>query len=555
MFVAALQNDKTLEPLLNKAQQLEQKYEWLRATSVYEKAVDLAVEEKKTSKAAELQEQMGFCFYRASFQAETPAEFRKRMKRAIEAYEREVKLLEEVTEENSQARIDHANALVAYAMSWLETSPLKKKELLDRSYSLDTKVLSAYENVGDLHSVGKICNHLMNYLWDMFWIVSGPVERAKNTEKARKLAEKAIQALSKLNDDHKLATAYRHAAWSIQQIGKQPSKEINQKCQTYTKKSLELSQKTEDARLISRINMTAWNTAQQCSFNISQAIKHAGQVIRHGIIAKDNYCIGMGSCFSANSLIFLSKVLEDPDKQKESLGKAKKRAIQAIHKAKIFDYAPIFFVAYPFYANALTGLASIETNPKTKQALFERAIKVNKEGIAHLKHWKGLTVSLFLSLSNILRIFSETKSETEEKRKLLYEAQTYAKKYLAFFGSSKASPLFQSMGHHHLALVQKELAKIETNSTKKKELLNKALASREKSIEQMEQLRNEQSISLENEIKDLEGKIEEIQSQLVDNIALSKDDFDQAIAKIIKGADRAKRAHDSYGKGPEDMYR
>jgi KaiC/GvpD/RAD55 family RecA-like ATPase len=45
------------------------------------------------------------------------------------------------------------------------------------------------------------------------------------------------------------------------------------------------------------------------------------------------------------------------------------------------------------------------------------------------------------------------------------------------------------MGHHNLALVQKELAKIETNSTKKKELLSKALASIEKSIEQREQLR------------------------------------------------------------------
>jgi KaiC/GvpD/RAD55 family RecA-like ATPase/tetratricopeptide (TPR) repeat protein len=485
----ALQNDKTLESLLNKAQQLERKYEWLHAASVYEKAVDLAVAEKKASKAAELQERMGLCFYTASFQAETSAEFRKRLKRAIEAYERGIKLLEDVTEENSQARSDHANAFVAYARFWLETSPFKKKELLDRSYALDTEVLSAYERVGDLHSVGKLCNHLMNYLYERFWIASGPLERVKITKESLKLAEKAIQALSKINDDSELAEAYRYAAWSSPQGGMRTSKEISQKCQTYVKKALELSKKTGDARLISWVNMAAWNTAQNCNFNILQAIKHAEQVIRHGIIAKDNYCIGMGSCFSATSLIFLSKVLEDPEKQKESLEKAKESAIQAIQKAKIFDYAPIFFVAYPIYANALTGLASIETDLKTKQALFERAIKVNKEGVEHLKHWKGLTLSLFLSLSDILRIFSETKSETEEKRKLLHEAQTYINKYVAFFGSSKSSPLFQSMGQHNLALVQKELAKIETNSKKKKELLNKALASLEKSIEQMEQLR------------------------------------------------------------------
>ncbi len=76
---------------------------------------------------------------------------------------------------------------------------------------------------------------------------------------------------------------------------------------------------------------------------------------------------------------------------------------------------------------------------------------------------------------------------------------------------------------------------------------------------QLEQLKNEQStssiVSLKNEIEDLEGKIGVLQSQLVDNIALSNDDFDQAIAKILKGADRAKRAHDSYAKEAEDMYR
>ncbi|MGB5910508.1 MAG: CDC48 family AAA ATPase [Promethearchaeia archaeon] len=76
---------------------------------------------------------------------------------------------------------------------------------------------------------------------------------------------------------------------------------------------------------------------------------------------------------------------------------------------------------------------------------------------------------------------------------------------------------------------------------------------------QLEQLKNEQStssiVSLDNEIKDLEDKIGVLQSQLVDNIALSNDDFDQAIAKILKGADRAKRAHDSYAKEAEDLYR
>ncbi|MFX1528024.1 MAG: AAA family ATPase, partial [Promethearchaeota archaeon] len=76
---------------------------------------------------------------------------------------------------------------------------------------------------------------------------------------------------------------------------------------------------------------------------------------------------------------------------------------------------------------------------------------------------------------------------------------------------------------------------------------------------QLKTLREEQSvninINLEKETKDLEVKIENLKAQLVDNISLSKEDFNQAMAKILKGADRAKSAHDRYAKEAEDLYR
>lgn len=76
---------------------------------------------------------------------------------------------------------------------------------------------------------------------------------------------------------------------------------------------------------------------------------------------------------------------------------------------------------------------------------------------------------------------------------------------------------------------------------------------------QLKVLREEQSVNmnvdLEKEIKDLEIKIEKIQSQLVDNIALSKEDFNVAMVKILKGADRAKRANDKFAKEAEGLYR
>ena len=45
---------------MEKAKELEKKYEWLQATDYYEKAVDLALKKKKSSIATELHEKIGF---------------------------------------------------------------------------------------------------------------------------------------------------------------------------------------------------------------------------------------------------------------------------------------------------------------------------------------------------------------------------------------------------------------------------------------------------------------------------------------------------------------
>ncbi|MCK4383992.1 MAG: AAA family ATPase, partial [Candidatus Lokiarchaeota archaeon] len=71
--------------------------------------------------------------------------------------------------------------------------------------------------------------------------------------------------------------------------------------------------------------------------------------------------------------------------------------------------------------------------------------------------------------------------------------------------------------------------------------------------EQLEQLQLEKASS--KDISELEDKIKVVQSKLVSKIEIEQAEFDKAIDKIIKGADRAKKVHDQYSKESEDMYR
>ena len=477
MSVALL--DGALGPLLNTAKELEKKYMWLQATKIYSKASDLALEEKDSLKAAELDEKSGYCFYRASLQAESNPEFIGRMEQAILGYEREVRILKESKEAN-QAKVFHAKALISYMQSWLETSPFKKKELLEASCILENKALSEYERVNDLHLIGKTCNQLNEYLFKLFWIDQNPTEKRKRRIEIHRLAKKAIKALSNQNDNYELAKAYCEIAKSTQRRSFQAS--ISE-FETDLEKALELSQKTGDAWLISYSHRVAWNAAAHVFQDPKKANEMANEVIRYGTIARDNFEIGYGYCFLCMSSNALATVLEDPDQQKETLEKARQAAIKSIEKAKIFDDAPIFFASYPFFGQALTDLASIETDFKTKQSLLEKAVKVNKEGLEKLELWKGLHGSFWLALSSILRKVSETKTETDEKRKLLYEAQTYANKFQLWRSSTR----WHTQANYNLALIQKDLAKIEKEDVKKKAFLSNALDSIEKSIKNLDQ--------------------------------------------------------------------
>jgi len=70
---------------------------------------------------------------------------------------------------------------------------------------------------------------------------------------------------------------------------------------------------------------------------------------------------------------------------------------------------------------------------------------------------------------------------------------------------------------------------------------------------QLEQLQSEKASS--KDVKELEEKIKHIQSQLVNEVVISKADFDEALEKILKGADRAKKIHDQSSKAPEELYK
>jgi len=286
-------HDGTLKSLLNKTKELEKKYEWLQAAESYKKASGLIVDEKDVLKAADLIERIGFCFYKASLQAESNVEFRRILKSSILAYKKESKLLEGVENEEGRVKRIHTDALTSYARSWYETEPETIRKLLDKWWTLEKQVLEAYERSGDLHSVGRTCNDLIEYsTFDRYWLASNFLEQKEIQKESLILAERAIKIFSSLDDKYELSRAYLSICWYYgfsQGFEEDENKliQISQRSKDFANKALELSQEIGDAWLISRSYQAAWNVTQNLKGDFPTATELGKKMLEYGKVAKD----------------------------------------------------------------------------------------------------------------------------------------------------------------------------------------------------------------------------------------------------------------------------
>jgi len=482
-----LQND-VLGPLLKKAEEFERKYEWLQAAEVYGKAVNFCKDEQSI-KATEFLEKMGFGFYKAAMQAPDNGEFIRRMKLAIQTYEKESRLLEKKGKKSS-----HILALIAYTSSCLEKNPLKKKKLLAKWWNLEKQAKEEFENVSDLHSMARICTNLIEYSsYDWIWGSSSFLETRNIYKECLDFAERAIPILYDLEDEWELARAYCFASWHYGFSywfweSEKKSFSFLQKAEDYSKKALELAQKIGDAWLISQSYISIWNVNQGIS--PTSAIDPGKKILKYGEKTKDNWCIGWGHVLTSFSILRHAEQLEDPEKQREGFEKAIEmtknarklfRRIHGVHELHICSNA---------HNMVLTKLAEIETDQKRKITLLEMGNTLIQETEKSLKnrevitnHSSGLLGQNFLQLA-------KTETEIQKKRELLLRAKTCTEKQLNF--SNEMQPfhyLARSINYFKLAMVLRELASIELNITKKIKLLKQATDSIRKSLEQTQKVK------------------------------------------------------------------
>ena len=486
-----MSKSRDYELLVNEGRAQEKKCDWIAAVGPYDKASNAALRLNDFSKAAKIQEMIGFCFHRAAMQAKNLQEFKNRMLRAINAYSNAAELFEKVEGPEKLAKICHCKAVAAYINSWLKPDLASRKRLLDECWKLEKEALKFYEGVDDRLSLGKTCNELNTCLVDRLNLEWDKQIREKTLKEALSYGEKAIGILSELGEEYELARAYYttsihyYTAALGLELGKK--KKYEQKALSYSKKAVELSEKIGDRFLFGMSNIRLGEAIADFAGRLDSSMKYFENALRCGIYTRDNYLIGYPSFCWAYVTFWKMVAEEDPDKIREESKKCEKHGERAVRHFSLISYDQEIAFSYSYgYAENYSFLAMFaETSSEKKRILLKKSVEAGRNGLEHARRSGSIRATWVIlhSLSKSLFFLSTMETDADVKKRLLKESLRYREENIKAL--EQAMPYYfwnHGVFHNYLALIQAELAEIERDKEQKVKLLEDAIKSAENCI-------------------------------------------------------------------------
>jgi len=479
-----------LPSLIDEGRALEKRHDWVAALEPYGKALATALERDDFSKAAEISELMGFSNYRAAMQAGNPREFRSRMSQATDAYSRAAKLAGKLEGTESLAEKCHYEAKAAYTSSWLEPDICSRKRLLDRCWKLEKKALGHHKKLGDRFKLGKTCNELCMCQVDRLDLEWNKRKRKQMLEEALTYGETAIATLSDVGGQTELWRAYcttsTHYYFGALGLELEKRRQYERKSLDYSEKAVELSEKIGDSFHIGLSSIWSGSTVMDFTDNLDLAANHFKKALQCGITTRDNYLIGRASYLLAHLTAWKMVAEEDPEKIREGSKKCEKYSRDAIHHyTSISNDQEIASGYYWLAENYIILARSTEATSKKKRAILKKSIMAGRKGLDHARRSGSIHATWFIlhTLSKSLFRMSTMEMETEVKKRLLDEALHHRQENIEALGQALPYYFWNSgVYYNYLALIQAELAEIESDENWKKVFLGDAVKSAESCV-------------------------------------------------------------------------
>jgi tetratricopeptide (TPR) repeat protein len=450
-----------VEEILHQAERLEKEYDWLGATELHEKALNLLPQDD-FSKMGEIHERLGYALYRFSFQAENKDEFRERLRQSAVACEKAVEFYGKLNEPVKTPRTSRCNAMIAYIGYWLASEAKEKKKMIDECWRLTEEALAAFKEAGEGWEYGKTHNQLSSSIVFGFCLEWNFQAREKVIREAVEYGEQTIKFLSSIECPCELARAYARTAFYLGVFADSfldaDEKETGcQKARDYWARAKEISENVA-------LSEVTWPILGPTEVLLGEAatdeaLKNLGEALEYGKRTKDKFNIGCALDWLAYHTAWKTKTTEDPD---ERLALTE-TALQYAEDAKR-HYFPTSFISprtdnwwvEAVDADHLRFLASRETDVKKKQALLEKAITAAREGLKRAESSGYIEAIIYEHhvSSYTLELMAELEKRTQEKKAILQEAMKHREETV------RMTEKIQPFGYWNRGAMQAGMARI-----------------------------------------------------------------------------------------------
>jgi tetratricopeptide (TPR) repeat protein len=477
-----------VESILRQGIKREQDYDWLGAAESYRKALGL-VPTRDFSKLGEVQEKIGFAFYRAAMQAENTSEFRKRMRQAVANYEKAKGLYGMLHKQEKKPWILRCDAMTAWLGYWLLSDASQKKKLLDECWNLTKECLRAFEKAGKMLEYGKTYNQLSSTAFFDYTLTWDFHAREKIIREATEYGEQTIALFSDSGDSHELARAYVKTALYLTILGYCFTSDMNDKERRYKKaldywqKATELSEETAFLELLSFCG-------ESLDWSFDDILVQYDKALGYAKKAKDRLLIGTALDQLAFAANWKRTGIEDADKRREFLQKALQYAEDTKHQ-----FSPISFVS-PRTGAFWTGspnaeyhayLASWETDLGKRRNLLETAVVHGTHAIKQAENtgYPEIITRAHLGMLGLpLVALARIETNIEKKKKLLKRALDHRKKHMNLHNQLRRFQYWNlGFAWSSMAILEVELSDVETNLNKRKDLLAEAASHMEHGLQ------------------------------------------------------------------------
>jgi autonomous glycyl radical cofactor GrcA len=474
--------------VFGRAEALEKGFEWLKAVELYEQGLSLA-EDRDFARKGETQEKIGHCFHRAAMQAESKAEFKEKMQRAIEAYEEAEGFYEKTDGEEKNARILRSEAITKYLGYWLTPNPAEKRKLLDECLELESKALKIFSETQDMSEYGKMYNSLSLVFFCRFFLEWDRQIAESIVKRGVEWGEKAVGSLSEVDNLREIFKTYFTLASCLDLVGffiQEPEEQDKNRLKVvkFLNKTVDISEKGGDAYLSGLSYIWLGTTTGD-----EEAVKHFDKALEFARLTRDNFSLAYGLDCLAYITYWEALAIENLEKKKELAEKAMQFYDEARYHSSIISFTPPRrgLIGPPAgHSEHYFVLGMWETDPEKRLELLEKSEKTGIEALnlARKSDMPRAVSGVLHVVSKTLRNLAFMETEHKEKRSLLERALQSRKENIEI--TEKVAPFdYWNLGVYHdlLAEVKIDLADIERDIARRRELLEDAVLSKDKCLQ------------------------------------------------------------------------